>query len=393
MQVRFVISNPGHHLAAAVPVARELVARGHRPTVVSLCELRGYPTPIAALDAEGLEVVRVIPLRLRRSPDVSWARGLARRPLLLRWARRAVESVWLRPRLARALPPSTDVAVLPNDAVFPFTVIVGLLRRRRTPFLLLQEGIRFPQPGVAAADTYGRGGAAAIAAWGDSSAEHFRDLGVAPETVQVTGSPRLDDLDPSRAASQGTELLARLGVDGRPLLFLSNPIETQGLCSATQKLELFRRFLVAAGPLLGRWNRWLIVKLHPGESETEFRRVAAASSYDRIVVTGTAPLHPLLAVAGQAVVLASTVGVEAICFGVPLGVLEIPGHGFAFDYVDSGVAQPLRLDRLEDDLRALCDASPDPLLGERYLERAVAGRRGSSERIAELIERLGSAAA
>ncbi|NIY17466.1 MAG: hypothetical protein GWM98_22600, partial [Nitrospinaceae bacterium] len=61
----------------------------------------------------------------------------------------------------------------------------------------------------------------------------------------------------------------------------------------------------------------------------------------RITVIGRGPLYPLFVLSKAAIVLASTVGLEALMMDVSLGVLEIPGSGFVYDYVEQGAAMGL----------------------------------------------------
>ena len=58
----------------------------------------------------------------------------------------------LGPRLRWILRDARAVLV-PNDAAFPYADFTRWLRGRRTPYLLVQEGIRFPLPGERGGDT------------------------------------------------------------------------------------------------------------------------------------------------------------------------------------------------------------------------------------------------
>ena len=67
-RVDFLISNDRHHKAMSWPVAERLTRDGSCVVrVLSLCELRGLPTPDAAQAPEQVEICRVVPWRLRRS--------------------------------------------------------------------------------------------------------------------------------------------------------------------------------------------------------------------------------------------------------------------------------------------------------------------------------------
>ncbi len=89
----------------------------------------------------------------------------------------------------------------------------------------------------------------------------------------------------------------------------------------------------------------LLVKPHGRESadlyETILRRVAPEGTYR---VADGEGLWPLLAASDLAVIMASTAGLEALLFGLPLGVLQLPNGEYAFDYVSAGAAEPIPSD-------------------------------------------------
>jgi len=393
--ISFVYSNPRHHAEMMAPVMAELVGQGVPCRAVSMAELRGFAT--SPLPVAGVDVRRAVPARLRKNPSLGASFGTAagggRGRSVRRVAQLAVWAGWLAPRLAW-LTRGSAVVVIPNDAVFPYRELAGLSRMTRTPFLLMQEGIRFPLPGVREEDAYGRAGAAAICAWGEASAEYFRAQGAPPDTVHVTGNPRFDGFRPEAWQAEGEALLRTLGLARPPLLYLSNPIDDQGFCTTEEKLAMFRRFADdVAGPLAEK-DRHLLVKLHPREDVAAFRRAAGQSAAAaRTQVLDDHSLFAALACAGAAVVLASTVGLEALLFGLPLGVLEVPGTGFVFDYVQSGAARGLRPDHgLGQAISALLASTAQPPDGvrARYLERHLAHRGQAAHRIASLIEALRS---
>ena len=155
------------------------------------------------------------------------------------------------------------------------------------------------------------------------------------------------------------------------------------------KLQLVRRFVEGLRPLLAEPGFRLVVKLHSRESAEDFRgALAGVAGGERIRVLSDVPLYPLLAAVDAAVVLASTVGLEALCFGLPLGVLEIPGAGFVYDYVASGAARGLRLDRpMEKQVRELLSSGP-AAGAESFLDRNLGNRTGAAAAVATLVERL-----
>ncbi|HWM88460.1 MAG TPA: hypothetical protein VNO33_21540 [Kofleriaceae bacterium] len=385
--VAFVYSNPRHHAEMMAPVMAELVGRGVACKAVSMAELRGFAT--TPLPVDGVELRRAVPARLRKNPSMgaSFGTGESRARSVRRAAQLAIWAGWLAPRLAW-LTRDSAAMVVPNDAAFPYRELVGLSRLTRTPFVLMQEGIRFPLPGVREEDAYGRAGAAVICAWGEASAEYFRSQGAPSDSVQVTGNPRFDSFDVAAWQERGEALARSLNLSRPPLLYLSNPIDDQGYCSTADKMALFRAFADEVADLLAEQDRHLLVKLHPREHVAEFRRAAGESraAARTRVLDLEQPLFAALACAGAAVVLASTVGLEALLFGRPLGVLEVPGAGFVFDYVQSGAARGLRPGQLAGTVAELFAAADANGVRSRYLERHLAHRGQAASRVASLVD-------
>jgi hypothetical protein len=284
-----------------------------------------------------------------------------------------------------------DVAVLPNDAAYPYDRLARLLRERGTPFVLLQEGVRFPLPGVGAADSYGSGGARAVAAWGETSAAYFRSRGVSDDAIHLTGTPRFDGLLSRDRGDDVATLRRRLGVGDRVMLFLSNPIDDQGFCTTEEKYELFRAFCTSAAPVLERAGYRLVIRLHGREDHAAFQRVLDQTALrGRATIDRESALHSLLSLAAAAVVLASTVGLEALVFGLRLGVQEIPGAGYVHDYVQRGAAiaipcngaAPSAIEQL------IAGDGIDVEAVRCYVDLSLAAIDGASGRVAAVIDRV-----
>lgn len=392
MKLGFLFTNPKHHAEMMLPVAAELRRRGHQPVLVSLAELRGFTTPASGPGGEAL--VAAIPWQLRKSPQVGaefGADGAGAKGGLRKAAQRAVVAA-LVPRLAWLLR-GVDAVLVPNDAAYPYRDLVDALQLARKPVALLQEGIRFPLPserGAAGGAVYGGSGARAVCAWGEGSAEHFRAVAKAGTRVVVTGNPRFDGIDVERWRGEGQRLMRELHFGDGPFLYMSNPVDDQGFCSTAEKLQLFERFVERAAPELVRRAAPLVVKLHPREDAEAFRRAAKKLPISVHVADG-APLFAWLAVARGAVVLASTVGLEALRFGVPLGVLPLPnGHGHVFEYASRGAAVGLQLEALEEGVAAIFDGAAERgAEASALIERHLGAPSGAAVRIADTLEQLG----
>jgi hypothetical protein len=393
-KIDFVISNNRHHVEMFAPVLARLRAGDEvHCRVLSLCEFRGLPSPCDRFRSLGVEFRRLIPFNPR--------------PPLLRPLTQSVKRTSDGPLPARALawwtllaPPlhflwrnAPDLVVLPNDAAYPYDRISETLKKRMTPFLLVQEGIRFLLPASSERPAYGQGGATAVAAWGQSSADYFCDQGVDPGRIRLTGNPRFDDIPRVDWAQEARKIQALRDLGDRVLLLVSNPIDEQGFCTSLEKLETIVRFASELEPLFRDPDLRLVVKLHASESGDDFRRaLATLPTSDRITVLEDVPLYPLLAKAEACVVLASTVGLEALLIGLPLGVLEIPGFGFAFDYISEGVAHGLswRLP-MPDQVLRLLESQPSPLV-DGYLGLHLRTHDRAADLLAELVRELASGA-
>src|SRR5688572_8851555 len=146
MTIDFLISSPDHHVSMFRPLLGWLKENTEcRLRVLSLCELRGFATPVEEIQRAGAEACLCLPTRFPKNIRATRASGekiKARSPEWLRtvlWHGLVNWSLFYR----RERP---SLAVLPNDCAFPNYHIAARLRREAVPFLLVQEGIRFEQP-------------------------------------------------------------------------------------------------------------------------------------------------------------------------------------------------------------------------------------------------------
>lgn len=339
----------------------------------------------------GVKLVRMVPFQFRPSSSTGAqvGNGSARRARKV--ARILSWRLLLANPISRALAAAPDVVVLPNDAAFPYNLIARQLRGRQIPFVLVQEGIRFPLPSVNGDEAYGGGGATAVAAWGEASAEYFRQVGVPQDRIHLVGNPRFDGIYETDWQAQAQRLKQDLKLGDNNLLFLSNPIDDQGFCTSQGKLELVGRFLRDIAPLFEGSDLGLLVKLHGRESAEDFQAVVNTLPYaNRVRVLRSAPLYPLFALSQAAIILASTVGLEALLFKLPLAVLEIPGTGFVYDYVSSGAALGLSWNgsMVEQVCRLLAAEEQDRAAAERFVQRNFATRERATEQLVQLIVKL-----
>ncbi len=324
----------------AYPVLTELLARGYRVRLISLCELRRMNTP----DTRQLAIpaVRLFPFTFRSLTTSFGSSGIGDNQSVFRNFLRFL--LWffvLRPNLVKAVRIYPAVSIVPNDVAFPFNYICRYLTSRKIPFLLMQEGIRFPLPNERGGKVYGSNGAKVILAWGEKSAAFFRSLGL---KAQVSGCPRYDAILKTDFTAELKKIDSELCPGDFNILFASNPIDDQGFCTTEEKLRLFEKFLLFARSRFPGQTK-IFLRLHPRENPALFRAVVQKLDFSGFVVEAQPySLFALFRRTQLTVIFASTIGLEALMFGVNLCVIKIPHHGYVFDYVSSGVAIPLDLD-------------------------------------------------
>ncbi len=372
------------------PVIARLKQQGHyQCRVISLCSFRGFPSPSDRFPLAD-DFISIPDRQIRPSPTAGKQGGRASHRL--RGVAREVSwQLMLQRPLRHTLQTRPDLVVLPNDAAFPYDHIMKMLHGRDIPFLLMQEGIRFPLPTDKEHDAYGRGGAAAIAAWGENSAAYFRQVGVPAERIYVTGNPRFDFVRQTEWQTMAAQLTSQLPLGQTNLLFLSNPIDDQGFCTTAEKMALVHCFITEITPLFENPEFRLLIKLHGRESLADFTGVCAPFPFAaQILILQNEPLYPLFKLADAAIVLASTVGLEALLFGLPLGVLEIPGTGFVFDYVSSDVAQGLTWTQpMAAQIHSLLTPQPERVIAtEKYVYCNLASVGNATQQVVSLIKQL-----
>ena len=392
-RIDIVVSNDRHHCEMAGPLARRMIEDGsYELRVLSLCEFRGIVTPerpLGDLDVPVIKLSRILrPPRVKERIRAAKPAGFASR-----FARELAWRTLLEGNLRQALESRPDLVILFNDAAYPYDRIVKLLKDKEIPFLLIQEGIRFEatEAGVDGALNQGRGGAAAIAVFGESSAEFFRKQGAPPNSIRLTGNPRFDRLSSLDLRVEVSKAREELNLGTRNLLFLSNPIEYHGYCTAESKLGLVRDFVSGIDPLFEDSGFRLVFKLHGNESLTDFVDVTRNSPhFSQIVFATNTGLYPLLRIVDAAVIFGTTAGLEALLFGVPLGVLELPGVGFLHDYVREEAAVPLKwglpMSGQVSELMALKGRFPAAV--DRYITRSLASRDDATTRVLTVVDSL-----
>ncbi|MFN2297792.1 MAG: glycosyltransferase [Anaerolineales bacterium] len=395
--ILFEITAADSHQQIILPVIRRLRGRGIPAVVYSDCELLR-----AASDPDGLAREEIPFVRLAETPlpvsQPEWE--AAAFPI-----RRRIPGEVERARPA--------LVVVLNDRNFPSNEYVRAARRLRVPTLLMQESLRkdvFQRPpwekrwarlrrkirlGIEEGlRHYGQGGCDRIAAWGETSREYFRRVGVPESRIVVTGNPRFDRLAHADFSAEAVRIRAAIGFSAGDFLltFLSSPIERMQIVSKEEKRRALIRWMEWAARLR-RDPDWaslrLGFKLHRGEDPSDVQSIIDGCDAGDWARIADAPLYPLLKGSQAAAMFSTTAGLEAALLSVPVGILELARPLDDWDLVGRGVAAGIRS---EDDLRSfLCRAREDETLGQcgaQASRQFLSNLGGAAEAVADLAARM-----
>jgi hypothetical protein len=165
------------------------------------------------------------------------------------------------------------------------------------------------------------------------AATHLTDAGrFFPETLKVTGSPKLDTLAAQVRGLSPHDLDAALTAAGYPFT-RSSSAKTMVLVTTKYKeaQHVLPALVEAAAALLGVH---LVIKTHPAETADVYASVAEGRPHVT-VVEATAPLAPFLRACRAVVTVNSTVALDAAVLGIPALVIGLPNNLSPF--VDAGV--------------------------------------------------------
>lgn len=349
-KVGIVITNPNHHWEMVASVVHELSAtKKVQPILISLCGFRRLPEPDGV--PEYIEVrygpdMRKLGLKKESGQSELGGGGSKKRNIvheLLWW-------LWLRWQLMPLFKHIHGVLFL-NDQSYPMNRVVPLLKKKRKWLGLLQEGIRFPLPNETYFG-YGSSQPDCLFVWGEASAEFFSGrIDNKLTGIIVSGNPRYWELLQQDWTTEAKSLKLLYKPSGKVIGFASNPIDDQGFCDTIEKERITKDFLIAAYKVLQPEGGQLWVKLHPRENAQFIQELIEQDGLgDVIQIHVGNSIFPFLEAVDRVVILASTVGLEAMAMDRPVAVLPIPGHGFVHDYVSSGAACVLNSKQLKASL-------------------------------------------
>jgi len=224
-----------------------------------------------------------------------------------------------------------------------------------------------------------------VAAWSDASRDWFIAHGTAPAAVTITGNPRLDEFWNGTAGGTAAPVAGVSGLVGRPRVLLALSPGDPTVNAAVLHLAL--------DGLASLPGACMVAKLHPGQGDWGFVKgiLAGHPAGRRTRVLRREPLYPLLGWADVTLLHRSTVAVESLAAGTPVGLLgttDAPG-GADLELADLRLPHAGGGDSVADLITSL-GSSPEGYFSDRSaaLRRIVGPLDGrSSERVAELLLR------
>lgn len=319
---------PLHTLALSWREERRLVAQARRRIDHAWRELNAEPPrmPFGDVELSPSALRRLAPLVLRSMPFL------------------APESAAVDRYLEATRPGWVAIA---SDQHRIGRLTVAAARRRGIRTVVLQHGL--PQARIGYLPVV----ADLVAGWSQESRDWFVDAGTPPQSVVITGNPRLDVLattPPSRAGA--LHILLALS----PTAIATN--------------EALLRDAVEALDLLPHAR--LTVKLHPGQGDWSFvaRIARGATDRTRIEVRRHEPLYPLLAQASVVVLHRSSVAIEALVARRPVIVHRVGTEPTAADLELADLR--LRITERPSELADAASELSQPDVAHRYLTERTA---------------------
>lgn len=358
MKILFELTNCDSHVAMYEPILKVLEKKCPlcEIHILSLCEVMGLYTNHNKLTSITQNIIQPYKthLNVQRGKrnvtrKVNTILSFIRGP----WVKREVGKHMHR--LVHSLQP--DIIIFPNDRITPHIHLIKAAKERGIPTILIQESIRKEHKyklskaryvklllkrhifGVEGGLLYhGQGGCDRIAAWGETSLEYFKMVGVPEEKVVLTGNPRIESITKIDWEIKGQELKQRYSIpeSASVIAFTTNPVDSMGIITSDQLLESVSMVVNAVASLE---DIFLFLKPHRFEDMEKYRRVVAGSpAQDRIIAEKNIELYPLLSISDACLIFNSTTALEASALGTSVAVVNPFQVDMGIDFVENGLA-------------------------------------------------------
>ena len=251
------------------------------------------------------------------------------------------------------------------------------------PVGLVQESIRRDSFDKKGKLMNGQGGCDVVYAWGDSSVDYYRRVGVNPQRIVRAGNPRIDrfvciasSLPSAREIKQEEGLPA-----DKPLVLLAT--NRVYISNFVRPLPL-ADFLHCVSRVID-WCREIgasvLIKPHPHQLEdmSSWKVPVWIDSLPHVRYRPKIDLARAIKASDAVLVFNSSVAVEARALGKPSGILAARRYSHNVDYLERGISREIES---RDDLLSLLSCRLDPRQDEKLAEYLVA-TNGSAQTIVQ----------
>ncbi len=305
LRTAWLLCSNSNHVKLLAPVARQLQAKGWKPTFISLDNFYGQGAA-RALRELGMDWLQVPTL----TPEGNWheRNDQQREP----WNAEAAEKV---PAMFEASAP--QVLVVGNDTGFFEQLFIKTARHFKVRSLLLQEGVLRAPSLNAGAKVMGDGGCDLVCTWGEGWAESLRTRGIRSR-IEVVGNPLFDLPLPAATGPVAGQT--------QIVLLIGQCFGKYGEYTLEQEHAVYEQLVRT---ILQRPQYRLVFKLHPQQSSKFYSELHQRLGQAFELMTSGESLASIRS-ADLAVSVASTMALEAFRVGVPtltlhyLAPFEVP---------------------------------------------------------------------
>ena len=239
-----------------------------------------------------------------------------------------------------------------NDRMFPAIDFVRLFQAVDVPVALVQDTLRrYDTGGRSDQGVFnGQGGCDIVYAWGDTSLEYYRRVGVNPGRIVAAGSPRMDRYVRTAAelpSSQEIRRAKNLPLDGWVVFIATNTVYRKTL----ERPMFIADYFYCIGQAI-EWCReigaFVILKPH-GNLLKDYLRWEVPQwieSLPHARYWTDASLAEAAKACDAALVFNSTVALELALLGKPVGMLAVDRYSHGVEYLERGLCR--RVDSAAD---------------------------------------------
>lgn len=389
----------GGHVSAAIPMHRELTARGHEVVPLALTASAAvmarngiaHRTILDYVDPEQTEIARYGAFLaerhhtdgkgISRPASIAYL-GSALKDLVDEIGEEEALTLYKEKGLNAFMPVRTARAIIARES--PDAVVATASPRMEAA--MLRASVELGVFSVGVVDLFGilelpwlqdRGHGHMLTVYSERARRRLVDAGRRPETISVVGNPAFDSLADPELATKALEWRRDKGLaaEARTILWAEQP--EPGDPSLPRRIRAKLAYICRA-------NGWvLLVRLHPASTDprNEVIPEGAMQSHAEEALPVVAKGCDLIAT------MTSTVAMESLLLDKPVIVLKGSQYDNLVDYSEDDGALVVKSDAdIESSIRLLFETGPRAqALHEARLRLPAVG--GASARVANLLER------